>query len=64
MEKRYLNENRQRLIDFTEEMHLENLNFIIGVGKETWSARGQKPAIDFMLVNEHARKQSHKYVSG
>ena len=30
-----VNENGQRLIDFTEEMSLENLNVTIGVGKET-----------------------------
>ena len=52
-----VNENGQKLIDFTEEMHLENLNVTIGVGRETWSARGQKSAIDYMLVNERARKQ-------
>ena len=51
-----VNENGQLLIEFTEEMNLENLNVTIGNGEATWNARGQKSAIDFMLVNEKARE--------
>lgn len=43
-----MDENEQRVIDFTEAMLLQNLNHMIGVGSETWSARGHKSAIDFL----------------
>lgn len=58
-----MNENGQTLINITEEMHLENLNVTFGVGRDTWSAMGQKSVIDFMLVNERASKHvTHMWV--
>ena len=51
-----VNENGQLLIDFTEDMRLQNLNVTIGDGRATWNAGGHKSAIDFMLVNERARE--------
>lgn len=49
-------ENGQKRNDFTEEEHLEILNVTIGVERETWSARVQMCAVDFMIVNGSARK--------
>ena len=43
-----VNENDERLNEFVYEMNLENLNVAIAEGCVTWSARGQKSAIDYV----------------
>ena len=55
-----VNENGERLNEFVYEMNLENLNVTIAEGCVTWSARGQKFAIDYVLVNERARVNVNK----
>ena len=52
-----VNVNGQMLLEFTEENELENLNVTIAEGRVTWSRNESESAIDYMLVNENARKK-------
>ena len=52
-----INGNGQLLIDFTEEDYLENLNVTMAQGRVTWSGNRSESAIDFILVNEKARRR-------
>lgn len=51
-----VNANGQMLIDFTEEYGLEILNQTIAEGRVTWVGRNGESAIDYILVNEKARR--------
>lgn len=52
-----VNTNGNMLLDFMEEKQLENLNLTMAEGRVTWEQRGTKSAIDFILVNEEARRK-------
>ena len=51
-----MNWNGEMLAEFMDEMDLENLNETLAEGRVTWSARNQKPAIDFVLVHGKMRE--------
>ena len=52
-----INGNGQLLMDFTEEHYMENLNATMALGRVTWSGNRSESAIDFILVNEKARRR-------
>ena len=51
-----INQNGEMLIEFTDEMGLENLNETLAKGRVTWCVRGQESAIDYMIVNGKMRE--------
>ena len=51
-----MNENGERLLNFAERNDLEILNVTIAEGRVTWSRRQSESAIDYIMVNERARK--------
>ena len=50
------------LLKFADEADMENLNVTMADGKVTWRARENESAIDYMLVNEGARRNIRKMV--
>jgi len=51
------NRNGEALLKFCEDTSLEILNLTLAEGKVTWRSRGQKSAIDYILVNGKARRK-------
>ena len=57
-----VNANGERLLKFMDEADLENLNVTMAEGKVTWRTREYESAIDYVLVNERARRNIRKMV--
>ncbi|RUM30945.1 MAG: hypothetical protein DSY42_03570 [Aquifex sp.] len=51
-----VNRNGNLLLEFAEENGLEILNVTLAEGRVTWADRMNESAIDFILVNERARR--------
>lgn len=51
-----INRNGTLLLEFVEEYDSEILNLTIAEGRVTWAERGRESAIDYILVNEKARR--------
>ena len=47
-----INKNGEMLLEFMDELNMENLNVTLAEGRVTWCAREQESAIDYVLVNE------------
>jgi len=52
-----VNKNGELLNEFVFENELENLNVTMSEGKVTWSSKENSSAIDYILVNENARRK-------
>ena len=52
-----INGNGELLLSFAEENDLEILNVTMAEGRVTWRKNMCKSAIDYILVNENARKR-------